>query len=316
MENAQIGKSVKELVEQIDAAVDATTAHIREDMERLRIAVRDATSRLDGSFRTLQQMLGEHRAALKTVTDVMHATNTEGHSFAGSADALLQQFVDKIVRVSTDSMRIIGQLSTLSTQVDGIVACADDIDRLARETRFIAFNARIETHRAGEAGRTFKVVADEVKRLANASSTLSNQIRACVSECREQLGQLQETSTGLASHDMSQAVESHRGLANAIAKLGDVDKTLDAMLDRVDATVADALRALQFEELTSQLIASTMRRVEAMAQLSVRALWALERGHDALTVSELNKVAQDLRGLNGSSQGQARATSHGVLGLV
>lgn len=315
MDSGEIGDTVKQLVGQIDSAVDTTTTHIRVDMERLRSVVRDATARLDGSFRGLQDVLTKHRDTLKSIADVVHQTNTQGQTFAGSAEALLQQFVEKIVRVSADSMRIMGQLSMLSGQVDGIVNCADDIDRLARETRFIAFNARIETHRAGEAGRTFKVVADEVKRLANASSTLSNQIRGLVSECRQQLGQLQETSSGLASHDMSQAVESHRGFANAIAKLGDINNALDTMLDRVDVNVAEAVRALQFEEVAAQLIATTMRRVEVMAQLSVRALWALERGRDSLTAAELSKVAQELRSLNGSASTPQRATKPSLVEL-
>src|SRR5262249_25337839 len=158
--------------------------------------VRDATARLGRSFEALHTAAEAQLAALQSVATAFYDSENSGRSFASSTEALMRQFVDEIVRVSRDSVRIIDQLADLSTRVSSIVLSADAIDGLARETRFIAFNARIETHRAGDAGRTFKVVADEVKRLANASATLSNQIRQNVSECNQQLAQLHKTSTG------------------------------------------------------------------------------------------------------------------------
>jgi methyl-accepting chemotaxis protein len=220
-----------------------------------------------------------------------------GRSFTSSTEALMRQFVDEMVRVSRDSVRIIDQLADLTTRVSGIVVSADAIDGLARETRFIAFNARIETHRAGDAGRTFKVVADEVKRLANASATLSNQIRQNVSECNQQLAQVHKTSSGLASHDLTRALDSHRGLSIAIGKLDTVNKELEQMLETVTTSVSAAVRALQFEDMVTQILTATSARVEKIGDFSVRALQVMERGQNGDRAGPLHALVAEMRTL-------------------
>ena len=270
-------KGVRETLREYEACINAATSMIRNDLERARTMVRDATARLGRSFDALHNAAANQRTALQSVATAFYDSESGGRSFASSTEALMRQFVDEVVRVSRDSVRIIDQLADLSQRVSGIVISADAIDGLARETRFIAFNARIETHRAGDAGRTFKVVADEVKRLANASSTLSNQIRQNVSECKTQLAQVHKTSAGLASHDLSRAIESHRGLSLAITKLDTVNQELDSMLETVSTSVSEAVRALQFEDMVTQILNATVQRVERMGEFSVRAVQIMER---------------------------------------
>ena len=271
---------------------------IRNDLERARTMVRDATARLSRSFDALHNAAAKQREALQNVSTAFFDAENGGRSFASSTEALMRQFVDEVVRVSRDSVRIIDQLGELSTQVSGIVVNADAIDGLARETRFIAFNARIETHRAGDAGRTFKVVADEVKRLANAASTLSNQIRQNVGECNSQLAQVHKTSAGLASHDLSRAIESHRGLSAAITKLDAVNQELDIMLETVATSVGEAVRALQFEDMVTQILNATVTRAERIGEFSVRAVQILERAPQGERAAPMAALLQEMRTLN------------------
>lgn len=291
-------KNLREALREYEAVVHAATSMIRSDLERARTMVRDATARLSRSFDALRSAAESQRTALQNVATAFFDSDNGGRSFASSTEALMRQFVDEVVRVSRDSVRIIDQLAELSNQVSGIVVSADAIDGLARETRFIAFNARIETHRAGDAGRTFKVVADEVKRLANASATLSNQIRQNVSECNNQLSMVHKTSAGLASHDLSRAIESHRGLSAAIGKLDTVNQELDSMLETVSTSVADAVRALQFEDMVSQILNSTVQRVERLGEFSVRAVQLLERAPQGERAAPMMTLLQEMRTLN------------------
>jgi methyl-accepting chemotaxis protein len=308
-------KTVRDLVRELQSAIGSATSQIKSDLERARTMVRDATARLGRSFEALHTAAAGQREALQAVSSAFYDNEHAGRSFASSTEALMRQFVDEIVRVSRDSVRIIDQLTDLSTQVATIVGCADAIDGLARETRFIAFNARIETHRAGEAGRTFKVVADEVKRLANASSTLSNQIRQSVSECNTQLAQVHKTSTGLASHDLSRAIESHRGLSVAIGKLDTVNQQLDQMLETVATSVSEAVRALQFEDMVSQILASTVSNVEKLGEYSSRALSVLERGQNGDRSGPLYEIIQGVRALSNRSAVQQSNVDQGAVEL-
>jgi methyl-accepting chemotaxis protein len=308
-------KTVRDLVRELQSAIGSATSQIKSDLERARTMVRDATARLSRSFEALHAAATSQREALQAVSSAFYDDEHTSRSFASSTEALMRQFVDEIVRVSRDSVRIIDQLTDLSTQVVTIVGCADAIDGLARETRFIAFNARIETHRAGEAGRTFKVVADEVKRLANASSTLSNQIRQSVSECNTQLAQVHKTSTGLASHDLSRAIESHRGLSAAIGKLDSVNQQLDQMLETVASSVSEAVRALQFEDMVSQILAATVSNVEKLGEYSSRALSVMERGQNGDRSGPLYEIIQGVRALSNRSAVQQSNVDQGAVEL-
>ena len=291
----QDAKSARESLRDFEASMSAATAIIRNDLERARAMVRDAASRVARSFEALHLAASSQRTALQTVAAAFYDEASGGRSFASSTEALMRQFVDEIVRVSRDSVRIIDQLADLSAQVSGIVLSADAIDGLARETRFIAFNARIETHRAGDAGRTFKVVADEVKRLANASSTLSTQIRQNVSECNQQLAQVHKTSAGLATHDLNRSIESHRGLAEALGKLDTVNQELDRMLETVTNGIADAVRSLQFEDMVTQILTATVSRVERMGEFSVRAVQLMDRTPAAERGAQLKTLVGEMR---------------------
>ncbi|HEY2732665.1 MAG TPA: methyl-accepting chemotaxis protein [Polyangiales bacterium] len=308
-------KTVRDLLRELQGAVSSATSQIKSDLERARTMVRDATARLGRSFDALHSAAAGQREALQAVATAFYDSENNGRSFASSTEALMRQFVDEIVRVSRDSVRIIDQLSDLSTQVATIVGCADAIDGLARETRFIAFNARIETHRAGEAGRTFKVVADEVKRLANASVNLSNQIRQSVSECNLQLATVHKTSTGLASHDLSRAIESHRGLSVAIGKLDNVNQQLDQMLETVATSVSEAVRALQFEDMVSQILVHTISNVERLGEYSVRALQVVDRGQNGDRVGPLAEILQGVRSLTDRSAVHQSNVDQGAIEL-
>jgi methyl-accepting chemotaxis protein len=314
MHEANAKGDVRELLRDFEHAMQGATTQIRQDLERARTVTRDATARLDRSFRSLEATSAAQREALHSVSKAFAESN-QGQGFAASSEALLRQFVDEVVRVSRDSLKMVDQLTDLSAKVDSITNCADAIDGLARETRFIAFNARIETHRAGDAGRTFKVVADEVKRLANASSSLSSQIRASVGACQVDLHAVHKTSTGLASHDMSRAIDSQRGLTAAVGKLDTVNKELDLMLASITQNVAEATRALQFEDMVTQILSATLQRVEGIGDLSVRALQVLERGQNGDRIAPLTEIVTSLRALGDRMAVQQQSMERGSVEL-
>ncbi|HTQ03990.1 MAG TPA: methyl-accepting chemotaxis protein, partial [Polyangiaceae bacterium] len=246
-------------------AVTVAVGGIEGTIDRARSLVRDAAAHLMASFSALRSVLEDQNAMLVEISESLGRVGAA--NFTAAAGRMVNEFVDEIVRVSHESMRIIEQLLETSEHVNAIVARAERIDNLARETRFIALNARIETQRAGEAGRTFKVVADEVKRLAAASAEISTQIRGEVELCFQSLQQTRHSAEGLAGHDMSTIIDSRAALVNTVERLDAVNKAVQHALAKVTASVAEAIRALQFEDLVSQLLAETARRVKSLAAL-------------------------------------------------
>lgn len=265
------------------------------NLERARSLVSDAVAKLLASFSGLRHVVDRQHAVLLSITDSLrHNGRSEG--FTGATVQLVHEFVEQIIRVSHESMRIIDQLHTTGGHVDRIVEHADKIDDMARETRFIAINARIETQRAGESGRTFKVVAEEVKRLARTSSELSVRIRQEVSECHASLQATHRTASDLAGHDMSTVIESRGSIVGAIEKLSEVNSTVQETLTSVGQMVDDAVRALQFEDMVNQLLTDTVQRLRKLSAMSGEMLGA-PSGDSG--VQQITQLSQELRGLSG-----------------
>lgn len=277
---------------ELSGAVAVAVAGIKDNLERARDLVRDAVAQLIAAFSKLRGVLEAQQNELSTIASSLGELGSA--NFTAAASKMVNQFVDEIIRVSHESMRIIDQLLMTSEHVSAIVVRAERIDSLARETRFIALNARIETQRAGEAGRTFKVVADEVKRLAGASAELSTQIRREVDECHKSLNQTQRTAESLASHDMSTAIESRSSLVSTIEQLDQMNEAVESALKEVSSNVSDAIRALQFEDMVTQLLNDTTRRVQRLGTLLLDAVGVVGREDSAARMSEISQSLREL----------------------
>jgi methyl-accepting chemotaxis protein len=276
--------------EVVEAAAEVV-AEIRRDLERARTLTREAVGALEASFQALNAKVQTQRAALEGLVKELVSTTGSADGIAGITAQMVDGFVQEMVRVSRDGLELVGLLDDMAVQVNEVVARSGGIEKLARQTRFLALNARIETHRAGEAGRTFKLVADEVKRLALESAQLSEQIGIVVGETRATLDKSRARATSMASHDMASAISSHRQLGEAIGKYQLVNQTMNSALDEINAQVTAAMRAVAFEDALASLIDGACRKLDCLGA-AVRILVTLvprSRGGDttARTVIDL-----------------------------
>ncbi|MFM2419385.1 MAG: hypothetical protein RL385_4108 [Pseudomonadota bacterium] len=278
-----------------DEAVSRLVSIIKTDLGRANLLVADAGSELHQSMMALSDATQRYGSALRSIEQTVCTTEEDTASLGNSSTLLLKEFVDNMVRVSRGSMSTIEEVLVLGEQMDMLVKNAEGIDGLARETRLIALNARIETQRAGEAGRTFQVVADEVKRLANASLDVSERMSTAVTACQTRITRVRETAQDLAAHDLSSAIDAHKGLGAAISALDRVQRDLGHDLDQVQANVGRTIRALQFEDMVTQILNRTISRIDVLQDVILRLSGACADALPRPELSLLERLVDELR---------------------
>lgn len=273
--------------ETLSQLVGQTLTGVAEDLAAARLAVRNGVARLTGNFYEFRDRLKLQGEELQAVARTLEGDKERGDAgFIQDMNDIVTRFVDDLVMVSASSVRLVQRVDEMGTDIEQVMRNLERIESLASETRFIALNARIEAHRAGDVGMTFRVVADEVKSLADDATSFSAQIRDLVERTQGRLFESRLTVGKLASHDMNGALEAQRQVLHALEQLGATNSRVSGSLVEVEKQVTETVRALQFEDMVTQLLDAASRRLEA-----VRALWLEWVAHAPATAERASAVS-------------------------
>ncbi|WP_459473419.1 methyl-accepting chemotaxis protein [Pseudomonas sp. No.117] len=226
-------------MQQMQGQLRETLGHIGDSAGQLASAAEEMTAVMQESAQGLQQQHNEIEQAATAVTEMSQAveevagnagsTSSESRQAAQTAVQGQRQLGDTLDAIEALTEQVLSasrQARDLETQTRGISQVLDVIHSVAEQTNLLALNAAIEAARAGEAGRGFAVVADEVRALAQRTGDSTREIEKMISSIQQGTGQTVDallTSADQARQTREQAQAANAGLAAIAGAVSGID---------------------------------------------------------------------------------------------
>jgi methyl-accepting chemotaxis protein len=240
----------------------------------------DAIGKLVATFTDLADQVRAQQALTMYISggekdDSGHNAKEKFEHFVKLTSDAMNEFVDSTVENSKHAMELVEKMDAINHEVTSILNILNEVEGIAKQTNLLALNAAIEAARAGEAGRGFAVVADEVRNLSESTNKFSKQIRSLVHNVNNSLVDAEQSINKLAASDMTFVMDSKQHVQSMMSDLSALNATiaqnaveLREINDKVEQNVGLAVSTLQFQDMSSQLIAHAQMRIAALQEVA------------------------------------------------
>lgn len=246
----------------------------KSELKQVQDLVGDAVTKLMESFNALETESREQQDLIVALSgpseeNTLSSPTINFEKFLGKTDALLNQFVENVHDTHKSSNVLVDKMAEVNAALTEILKDVDGIESIAGQLKILSVNARIEAARAGNMGPGFAVVAAEVGNLAAQSNLFGELISEHIAGIEKALQIAASMTDELASKDMTSALDAKKETAEMMSIIQSLNEKKAENMERVSQVndaiklhVGNAVRALQFEDLVSQLLGGILERTD------------------------------------------------------
>lgn len=266
-ETARVGQAINHLMEKFRNIIAHTTrssegiadaagvlATSSSQVSKSSAAQADAASSVAAAIEEVSVSVSETAANARTAGEIVEKSRAGTEQTLAVMTETVQN-VNGIAALIRESGANVGRLDESSKRIGGIVQV---IREVADQTNLLALNAAIEAARAGEQGRGFAVVADEVRKLAERTSKATTEIASLIGDIQNRIG---ETVTGMqqANTRVAESLDLVGRTEAALHRIGDDSR-------EVANNVQSIVDAVREQDVAIQQVASNVEKIAQMAE--------------------------------------------------
>ncbi|WP_006786665.1 methyl-accepting chemotaxis protein [Thiorhodospira sibirica] len=235
--------------------VAASSAHTEDSVAQLATRFADINRRLEQALVASGTSSGSHE---DDVVTTLHKAREELNDVLGNMRQALGTKRDLLARIS--------ELANFTQEMQGMT---DAVSALASQTNLLALNAAIEAARAGEHGRGFAVVADEVRTLSTQSGEAGKNIAHKVQAINAAILATRDSAAHFAQQDEQLFNHAQQTIEHVLTRYQAVMASLEASAqvlhtesNAVQAEVTEVLVSLQFQDRVTQILGHVMQDMD------------------------------------------------------
>ncbi len=283
--NQTVG-NIKNIILQVKDAVEATASastQISSSSEEMAAGAQEQTSQTAEVAAAMEQM---SRTVIETANNatVSAEASREASDKANEGFVKISESKEGMNRIVSSTDTVGKNIFSLASKTEQIGEIAQVIDDIADQTNLLALNAAIEAARAGEHGRGFAVVADEVRKLAEnttkATKEIADKIRAIQAEAKE------------ADVSMKEAGNAVKDGLKLNDEVGEVLSTILNNIDNVTSQISQVAAASEEQSATAEEVSTNIEAINNVANESAAGVQQI-----ASASEDLNRLTENLSNL-------------------